>query len=156
MPHALTIAVLLGVVFLAAYCGGGEMFVDSPRVPSRVMPSGARDPDEVYVPPAHTIRPVIHDAYGIPEHHFGDAPLDAAGESGGVSPSAEQAHGGLLAAATSQAGTETVVDASCAPGYEKSLADGTCVPVTAAASGAGPTAIDGMLSDMEGMMGTAA
>lgn len=124
MSHALTIAVLLGIVFLSAYCGGGEMFVDAPQAPSRAIPSGGRDPNEVYIPPVQTIRPVIHDAYGIPEHHFGDVPRDPAGESPDVSASEENPDNSLLADA------ETTPDPSCASGYAKSLADGTCVPVS--------------------------
>lgn len=168
MPHALTIAALLGIVFLSAYCGGGEMFVSAP---ARNVPYGARDPNEVHVPPVHTIRPVIHDAYGIPEHHFGDAPHDAAGSSG-VSASEEQSSGPLAGA-----GVETVPDSSCAAGYQKSVASGACVLVNSAAatpppdttpppdatpppdttpppeSGAsGDTSIASMLENMAGMM----
>lgn len=98
MARALTIALLLGVVFLSAYCGGGEMFV-APRSPSRAIPSGARDPSEVYLPPVSTIRPVVHDAYGIPEHSFGDSPRDEAGQNADVSGSEEQSRGSLFGSA---------------------------------------------------------
>lgn len=98
MSHALTIAVLLSVVFLSAYAGGLEMFVEDHSAPSRALPLGVSDPAETHVPPVHTIRPIIHDAYGVPEHHMSDA--RRRGSSSPPTASEEQPNGGLLAAVT--------------------------------------------------------
>eukprot|EP00873_Tetraselmis_striata_P033828 jgi/Tetstr1/454092/TSEL_041011.t1 len=64
---ALTITVMLGCVIFAAWAAGGEMFSNAP---ASDMPVGTRDREAAFARPVYTIRPVIHDPYGIPESEF--------------------------------------------------------------------------------------